>query len=76
MNAKNKYNDYPATSEEITITIGKDSIAAFGMFASGKEQKETVIVLHGPPGNERNLDLAYELRRNGRNVVYSNYPGA
>ena len=69
-------NDYPATSEEITITIGNDSIAAFGMFAAGKEKKETVILLHGLPGNERNLDLAQELRRNGRNVIYFNYRGS
>ncbi len=74
--AQNSDNSYPATSEEITITIGNDSIAAFGMFAAGKEKKETVIFLHGLPGNERNLDLAQELRRNGRNVIYFNYRGA
>jgi pimeloyl-ACP methyl ester carboxylesterase len=76
LNAQNSKNDYPAISEEITITIGKDSIAAFGMLAAGKEKKETVILLHGLPGNERNLDLAHELRRNGRNVIYFNYRGA
>jgi len=75
--AQDKNNDdYPATSEEITITIGNDSIAAFGMFAAGKEKKETIILLHGLPGNERNLDLAQDLRRNGRNVIYFNYRGA
>jgi len=74
--AQNNKNNYPATSEEITITIGNDSIASFGMFAAGEEKKETVILLHGLPGNERNLDLAHELRRNGRNVVYFNYRGA
>jgi len=72
----NKNDDYPATSEEIIITIGNDSIAAFGMLAAGKERKETVILLHGLPGNERNLDLAQDLRRNGRNVIYFNYRGA
>jgi pimeloyl-ACP methyl ester carboxylesterase len=76
LNAQNSNNDYPATSEEITITIGNDSIAAFGMFAAGKDKKETVLLLHGLPGNERNLDLAQELRRNGRNVIYFNYRGA
>ena len=76
LNAQNSNNDYPASSEEITITIGKDSIAAFGMFASGKEKKETVILLHGLPGNERSLDLAQELRRNGKNVIYFNYRGS
>jgi pimeloyl-ACP methyl ester carboxylesterase len=75
-NAQNSNKSYPATSEEITITIGNDSIAAFGMFAAGKEKKETILLLHGLPGNERNLDLAQELRRNGRNVIYFNYRGA
>lgn len=72
----NAQNEYPATSEEFTITIRNDSIAAFGMFAAGKENKETVILLHGLPGNERSLDLAQELRRKGRNVIYFNYRGA
>jgi len=76
LNAQNSNNDYPATSKAITITIGNDSIAAFGLFAAGKEKKETVLLLHGLPGNERNLDLAQELRRNGRNVIYFNYRGA
>ena len=75
-NAQNSNNDYPATSEEIAIAIGKDSIAVFGMFAAGKEKKETVILLHGLPGNERSLDLAQELRRNGNNVIYFNYRGS
>lgn len=74
--AQDHTNAYPATSEEITITIGNDSIAAFGMFAAGAGKKETVLLLHGLPGNERNLDVAHELRRNGRNVVYFNYRGA
>ncbi len=76
LNAQNSSISYPATSEEITITIGNDSIAAFGMFAAGKEKKETILLLHGLPGNERNLDLAQELRRDGRNVIYFNYRGA
>ena len=46
------------------------------MLAAGKDKKETVLLLHGLPGNERNLDLAQELRRNGRNVIYFNYRGA
>jgi pimeloyl-ACP methyl ester carboxylesterase len=76
LGAQNSNTEYPATSQEIVITIGNDSIPAFGMFAKGKEKKETVILLHGLPGNERNLDLAQELRRNGRNVIYFNYRGA
>lgn len=76
LRAQNLKKDYPATSEEIFIEIEKDSIVAFGMFAAGKEKKETVILLHGLPGNERNLDLAQALRREGRNVIYFNYRGS
>ena len=74
--AQNKKNDYRAISKEIIISIDEDSIAAFGMLAAGKEKKETIILLHGLPGNEKNLDLAQELRRNGRNVIYFNYRGS
>lgn len=74
--AQDHSDNFSARSEEIVIAIGMDSIAAFGMLAKGKEKKETVILLHGLPGNERNLDVAQELRRNGRNVIYFNYRGA
>lgn len=76
INAQSDYSDYPTKSEAITIAIGNDSIAAYGMFAKGKEKKETVLLLHGLPGHERSLDLAQELRRHGRNVIYFNYRGA
>gem|GEM_PF-4209951 len=42
----------------LIITIGKDSIAAFKMIAAGKEKKETVLLLHGIPGNEKHFDFA------------------
>ncbi|MEL6537313.1 MAG: alpha/beta fold hydrolase [Bacteroidota bacterium] len=74
--AQDLRGEFPATSEEIFIAIGEDYIAAFGMFAAGEAPKETVMLLHGLPGNERNLDLAQALRREGRNVIYFNYRGA
>jgi len=46
------------------------------MFAAGKGKKETVLLLHGLPGNEKNLDLAQDLRRDGKNVIYFNYRGS
>jgi hypothetical protein len=46
------------------------------MLAAVIEQKETVLLLHGLPKNERNLDLVQELRRNCRNVLYFNYRSA
>jgi pimeloyl-ACP methyl ester carboxylesterase len=74
--AQDSNDEYPASSKGITISIGNDSIAAYAMLASGNEKKETILLLHGRPGNERNLDLAQELRRKGRNVIYFNYRGA
>lgn len=73
--AQDSNNESPATSKGLTISIENDSIAVYAMLAAGKEKKETVLLLHGYPGNEKNLDLAQELRRNGRNVIYFNYRG-
>ncbi|MEO6228194.1 MAG: hypothetical protein ABIO61_10130 [Thermomonas sp.] len=44
--------------------------------AAGAKPHPTVILLHGFPGNERNLDLAQDIRRAGWNVLYFNYRGA
>lgn len=44
--------------------------------AAGAGPHPTVILLHGFPGNERNLDLAQDIRRVGWNVLYFNYRGA
>lgn len=43
---------------------------------AGAGPHPTVILLHGFPGNERNLDLAQDIRRAGWNVLYFNYRGA
>jgi len=37
--------------------------------ASGAGPHPTVLMLHGFPGNEKNLDLAYSIRRAGWNVL-------
>ncbi|RXH56967.1 putative lipoprotein [Granulicella sibirica] len=44
--------------------------------AAGPGPHPTVILLHGFPGNERNLDLAQDMRRAGWNVLYFNYRGS
>ncbi len=75
LNAQDDHQNHPATSQDIIISIGNDSIAGYGLFASGAGKKETVLLLHGLPGNERNFDVAQELRRNGRNVIFFNYRG-
>jgi pimeloyl-ACP methyl ester carboxylesterase len=44
--------------------------------AQGEGPHPTVLLLHGLPGNERNLDLAQILRRAGWNVVFFHYRGS
>jgi uncharacterized protein len=44
--------------------------------ASGAGPHPTVLLLHGFPGNEQNLDLAQAMRRAGFNVLTFHYRGA
>ena len=76
------YNDfkpdefYPAAQVELQIKSSGSSIYGFAYTADGKGPHPTIVLLHGLPGNERNLDLAQNLRRAGNNVIYFNYRGA
>ncbi len=63
-------------NESLVISINQDSISAYALIAKGAELKETIILLHGLPGNEKNLDLAEKLRQDGKNVIYFNYRGS
>jgi pimeloyl-ACP methyl ester carboxylesterase len=49
---------------------------AFVYIAAGAGPHPAVILLHGFPGNERNLDLAQDMRRAGWDVLYFNYRGS
>jgi pimeloyl-ACP methyl ester carboxylesterase len=49
---------------------------AFVYVASGAGPHPAVVLLHGFPGNERNLDLAQDIRRAGWDVLYFNYRGS
>ena len=44
--------------------------------ANGLGPHPTVVLLHGLPGNEKNLDLAQVMRRAGFNVLFFHYRGA
>lgn len=44
--------------------------------ANGAGPHPTFVLLHGFPGNERNLDLAQSLRADGFNVLFFHYRGA
>jgi pimeloyl-ACP methyl ester carboxylesterase len=67
---------YPAETQELAFESMGNRLNAFMYVASGKQPHPTVILLHGFPGNERNLDLAQALRRSGMNVLYFSYRGA
>ena len=43
--------------------------------AEGSGPRPTAILLHGVPGVEKNLDIAYELRDQGWNCLYFHYRG-
>jgi pimeloyl-ACP methyl ester carboxylesterase len=44
--------------------------------AAGIQPHPTVLILHGSPGNEQNLDPAQALRRAGYNVLFFHYRGS
>jgi len=66
----------PAGIIELQIPSSGSNIYGFCYTANGKRLHPTVIFAHGMPGNERNLDLAQNLRRAGYNVVYFDYRGS
>ncbi len=68
--------DYPASSEAPDILSHHTRLNAVIFLASGARPHPTVLLLHGFPGNEKNLDLAYTLRRAGWNVLFPNYRGS
>lgn len=66
----------PGSCEELTISSHGSQLAAFMYTAPGQRPHPTLILLHGFPGNERNLDLAQSVRRTGWNVLYFDYRGS
>ncbi len=70
------HSEFPSFNEEIIFNIKGDSVAGYAFIANGEGSKETVIMLHGLPGNDNQFDIAQSLRRTGRNVIHFNYRGA
>jgi dienelactone hydrolase len=67
---------FPATTTGLTFKSDNMRMSGFIYMAQGKELKPTVLLLHGYPGNEKNLDVAQALRSIGWNVVFFHYRGA
>ena len=70
------HSEFPSFNEELILNIKGDSIAGYAFIANGKQPKETVIMLHGLPGNDNQFDIAQSIRRTDRNVIHFNYRGS
>ena len=68
--------EYPATMAWPDIPSYGAKMYSVIYIASGAGPHPTVLMLHGFPGNEKNLDLAYSIRRAGWNVLVPFYRGA
>jgi pimeloyl-ACP methyl ester carboxylesterase len=67
---------YPATSHTVAVPSGGVFMNGLLYIAQGVGPHPTAILLHGFPGDDRDLDLAQTLRRAGWNVLAFQYRGA
>lgn len=67
---------HPATMQAFQLPSHGSMLNALMYEASGPGPHATVVLLHGFPGNEKNLDLAQVIRRDGWNVLYFDYRGS
>ncbi|WP_431211737.1 alpha/beta hydrolase family protein [Puia sp. P3] len=61
---------------ELLIPSNGSLMPGFIYRANGAGKHPTLVLLHGFPGNERNLDLAQVVRAHGWNVIYFDYRGS
>lgn len=67
---------HPARMEVLHIPSGGVALNGVAYLASGAGVHPTLVLMHGLPGNEKNLDLAQAVRRAGWNVITFNYRGS
>lgn len=67
---------HPARMDVLHIPSGGVEINGVAYIAAGAGPHPTLLLCHGWPGNEKNLDLAQAVRRAGWNVVTFNYRGS
>lgn len=68
--------DHPARMEVLHIPSADVHINGVAYLAAGKGPHPTIVIAHGWPGNEKNLDLAQAVRRAGWNAITFNYRGS
>ena len=66
----------PAQMAELALESGGERLNAILYVAAGRGPHGVVVLLHGNPGNERNLDIAQAIRRAGYSVLFFNYRGS
>lgn len=67
---------HPPGMEVLHIPSGGVRINAVAYTAAGAGPHPVLVLMHGLPGNEKNLDLAQAVRRSGWTVVTFNYRGS
>lgn len=67
---------HPARMEVLHVPSGDVLINGVAYLSAGAGPHPTIIICHGLPGNEKNLDLAQSLRRAGWNAITFNYRGS
>ena len=67
---------FPPSVEELTLELEGARLSGLLYLANGLGPHPTVVLLHGLPGNEKNLDIAQAVRRAGFNVMFFHYRGA
>ena len=67
---------HPAAMVVLHIPSGGVNINGVAYVAQGAGPHPTLVLLHGHPGNEKNLDLAQAARRAGWNAITFNYRGS
>ena len=66
----------PAAMQAFQLPSHGALLNAIVYVAEGAGPHPVVVLLHGFPGNEKNLDLAQAIRRAGWDVLYFNYRGS
>ncbi len=68
--------EYPPAMMELGFDSEDSRLNGLIYLADGPGPHPLVLLLHGFPGNEKNLDLAQAMRRSGVNVVFFHYRGS
>jgi pimeloyl-ACP methyl ester carboxylesterase len=68
--------EFPAAVEAPDVMSHGARLNAVFYLASGRGPHPSVLLVQGFPGNEKNLDLAYSLRRAGCNALAFHYRGS